>query len=443
MGILGCLLTDPSKAFHELLTLSGKFDPEMFYDLRHQALFVILVEMNDAREPIDLLTVHVRLKAAGQLEAVGGLTFLNRAMEIPSAANLPFYFEEVREKHRARRVIQACTAAVAALYEGGETSDEALGKLEAELLKTRDDSGGRSEFVTGKELAGMVVERIEREWTGEVQGIMSGIADLDRETCGWIAGEMVIIAGRPGNGKSAIAAQIAIHNAIELGIPVGIFSVEMMAVAIGIRMASNLADVDTRASRERRLTERDFARLTQATTRIAGSNLIIDDSSDLDSRSLRAKARRMVHEHKVKLIIVDYVQLVEGVSKRQSDNRQNQVAEVSSQIKAMAKELKIPVIALSQLNRESAKREGVKPRMEDLKESGQLEQDATFIGLLYRPTFDEAEAEKENRRGVCRLNMHIAKQRDGEAGGDVEMTFMKRTQRITGAAKVSDEDIPR
>jgi len=440
-GILGCLMTDPWVAFPEATRAVPRLDATIFYDLRHQAIFAALVSMYDQSMPIDLITVQQRLREHGQLEAVGGLTYLNQILDcIPSASNIGYYLEIAVEKQKTRRVIQVCSAAVCRAYEEASEVETVIHDVESEILKIKD--GQATEFVRGARLSELVMNRIDREHNDQRTGIFSGLGDLDRLTGGWQEGEIVVLAGRPAAGKTALALQIALHNAVELGIPVGIFSLEMMAEALGIRMTANLADVDSRAARDHLLDERDIPKLVNAVGRLRDSKLVIDENSDHDIRSIRAAARRMAHDDHVKLLIVDYVQLVGGVSRKAADNRQAEVAEVSTGLKRMAKELRIPVIVLAQLNREAEKRDG-KPRMSDLNESGRIEADASFVGILYRATQDPVKQEEENIRKIVPVNMFVPKQREGDSGNDVRLVFHKRVQRFTGAAKVSDEDIPR
>lgn len=444
-GCLGCLMSDPQAGFPEVIRQLGGFDAVVFYDLRHQAIFGTLVGMYEAQEPIDLITLQQKLREQRQLEAVGGLTYLNQLLdEIPSASNLGYYLDAVAENYKARRLLQICTGVVSRVYEGGGSGEEvnaALEALESETLKLREGVKA-AEFVTGKEIANRAIDEIERAHSGVKTGIFSGISDLDKATGGWRPGEVVVIAALPGTGKTAIALNIAAHNAIEKNIPVGIFSMEMQAVTLGIRIICGLADVDTKNIRDGFLAERDFPRLSLAASRIAQAPLVVDEHGDMDIRTLRARARRMVHDHKVQLIVVDYIQLIAGVSRKASENRQVEVAEVSTSIKSMAKELNIPVIVLAQLNRESEKRGG-KPRLSDLKESGRIGEDASFVGVLYRTTEDEAERENEDIQKICPVSMFIPKQREGDSGFDVRMMFNKRFQRFHGAVKITEEDVPR
>ncbi len=271
-------------------------------------------------------------------------------------------------------------------------------------------------------------------------GISTGFMDFDKMTTGLHPGEMIVIAARPSMGKTSLAMNIVEHVALELGLPVGVFSLEMTSESLVLRMLCCKARVNLRDAREGFFSERDFPKLTQVAGKLSKAPLVIDDTSGLSILQLRAKARRMHAQHGLKLLVIDYLQLLNSTARRAQENRQQEISEISSGIKALAKELKVPVIVLSQLNRELEKDKNRKPRLSDLRESGAIEQDADLVGLLYKPSSEDEEGGGDESEGVP-VNLLIAKQRNGPTG-DVNLTFLRSFTRFESAAKVSDEAVP-
>jgi replicative DNA helicase len=269
-------------------------------------------------------------------------------------------------------------------------------------------------------------------------GLGTGFPDFDKMTSGLHEGEMIVIAARPSMGKTSLAMNVAEHVALDLRLPVGVFSLEMTADSLVLRMLCSRARVNLRSIRDGFLAERDFPKLTGAAGKMANAPLFIDDSSGLSILQLRAKARRMYQQYGIKLFVIDYLQLLHSTARR-AENRQQEIADISSGIKALAKELKVPVIVLSQLNRELEKDKNRKPRLSDLRESGAIEQDADLVALLYKPSSDDEDAPAEQE--AAPVNLLIAKQRNGPTG-DVNLTFLKSYTRFESAAKISSEDIP-
>jgi replicative DNA helicase len=296
---------------------------------------------------------------------------------------------------------------------------------------------------TIKELVKKAINTIEdfHQRQGMLTGIGTGFTEFDKMTSGMHGGEMIVIAARPSMGKTSLAMNIAEHVAIEQRLPVGVFSLEMTSESLVLRMLCSRSRVNLRNVREGFLAERDFPKLTGAAGKLANAPLFIDDSSGLSILQLRAKARRMHQQYGVKLFVIDYLQLLHSTARR-AENRQQEIADISNGIKSLAKELAVPIIVLSQLNRELEREKNRKPRMSDLRESGAIEQDADLIGLLYKPNADDEDsggtAVSEDAAAV---NLLIAKQRNGPTG-DVHLTFLKSFTRFESAAKVSDDDIP-
>jgi replicative DNA helicase len=442
-GVLGCILLAPLDCIGVCIE-KLKQGPDVFYDLRHRHLYEQLAEMYDAKDLIDLITVQQKLKDKGQLEALGGITYLSGLQDcVPSAANLEYYLEIIREKATLRRMIQTCTSAVARVYEHEGEVDALLDEVERDVLKISEERT-ESNSRTIKDLVHKAINTIEdyHQRQGMLTGIPTGFADLDKMTSGFHGGEMIIIAARPSMGKTSLAMNIAEHVAIDAKLPVGVFSLEMSAESLILRMLCSRSRVNLRNIREGFLAERDFPKLTGSAGKLANAPLFIDDSAGLSILQLRAKARRMYQQYGIKLFVIDYLQLLNSTSTR-VENRQQEIAQISNGIKALAKELDVPVIVLSQLNR-SMEKEDRRPRLSDLRESGSIEQDADLVGLLYKPTEKTEEGEDgavgQGDYEALPVKLLIAKQRNGPTG-DVDLTFMKSYTRFESAAKISAEDV--
>lgn len=447
-GVLGCILLSPNECLGECVE-KFKHGEDVFYDLRHQTIFSALVEMYDTREAIDVITLQQRLKDKQLLEQVGGIAYLSALPDVvPSSANLSYYLDIVQEKYLLRKMIRTCTEVVGRVYDYEGEVDALMDEVEREILRI-SESRVQSQTVTIKDLVKKAINTIEEfhQRQGLLTGIGSGFTDLDKMTSGFRGGEMIVIAARPSVGKTSLAMNIAEHVAIDLRLPVGVFSLEMTAESLVMRMLCSRSRVNLRNVREGFLAERDFPKLTGAAGKLANAPLFIEDTSTLSILQLRAKARRMHLQYGVKLFVVDYLQLLHSTARR-AENRQQEIADISSGIKSLAKELNVPVIVLSQLNRELEREKNRKPRLSDLRESGAIEQDADVVGLLYRPSRDDEEEGLPAQAGAAGaeeeaapVNLLIAKQRNGPTG-DVNLTFLKSYTRFESAARVSDEDVP-
>lgn len=442
-GVLGCLLLAPNECVGECVE-KFKSGPEVFYDLRHQTIYETVVEMYDAREAIDIITLQQRLKNKQRLEEVGGIAYLNLLPDtVPSAANLAYYLDIVLEKHILRKLIHACTGAAGRVYDHEGDVDALLDEVERDILRISEARVGTD---TGriKELVNKAISIIEdyHKRQGMLTGVGTGFTDFDKMTSGLHGGEMVVLAARPSMGKTSLAMNIAEYVSIEQKLPVGVFSLEMTSESLVMRMLCSQARVNLRNVREGFLAERDFPKLTYAAGRLATAPLFIDDTSGMSILQLRAKARRMAQQYGIKLFVIDYLQLLHSTARR-AENRQQEIADISNGIKSLSKELNVPVIVLSQLNRELEKDKDRKPRLSDLRESGAIEQDADLVCLLYKPSRgddDEAVGGGDEQDAVP-VNLLIAKQRNGPTG-DVHLTFLKSYTRFESAAKVSDDDVP-
>src|ERR1051325_5500146 len=384
-GVLGCVLLSPRECMGECIE-RFKGATDLFYDLRHQTIFEALLQMYDSQEAIDLITLQQRLKDRQLLDEIGGLAYLSGLADaVPSAANLSYYLEIVQEKYLLRRMIQVCTKVIGRLYDYEGEVPALMDEVERDILRV-SESRVQSQTADMKELVHRAINTIEKfhEGQGQLTGLSTGFTDLDKMTSGLHGSEMIVIAARPSMGKTSLAMNIAEHVAIERKLPVGVFSLEMSSDALVLRMLCSRARVNLRSVREGFLAERDFPKLTGAAGKLAGAPLFIDDSSGLSILEMRAKARRMFQQYGIKLFVIDYLQLLHSTARR-AENRQQEIADISSGIKSLAKELNVPVIVLSQLNREIERDKDRKPRLSDLRESGAIEQDADVVGLLYKP----------------------------------------------------------
>jgi len=443
-GVLGCALLSPNECIGECVEKLKDEGKETFYDLRHQTIYEELVEMFNTREAVDLITVQQRLKNKQLLDQVGGIAYLSQLQDaVPSAANLSYYLEIVREKYLLRKMITTCTDVVGRVYDYEGEVDALMDEVERDVLRI-SESRGQSNVLGVKELVNKAIGTIENYFNrkGVLNGIPTGFADLDRMTDGLHHSEMIVIAARPSMGKTSLAMNMVENMVLDHKVPVGVFSLEMSAESLILRMMCSIARVNMRSIREGFMSEADFPKITNAAGRLAGAPLFIDDTAGLSILQLRARARRMSQQHGVKFFVIDYLQLLHSTARRSQENRQQEIADISSGIKGLAKELRVPVLVLSQLNRELEKDKSRKPRLSDLRESGAIEQDADVVGLLYKPSSgdDDDGAPPEEMDGVP-VNLLIAKQRNGPTG-DVNLTFLKSYTRFETAAKVSEEDMP-
>ncbi|MBC8245681.1 MAG: replicative DNA helicase [Verrucomicrobia bacterium] len=437
-GVLGCILLDPEENLPEC---AGKVkDESVFYDLRHRAIYSALVKMNDQNAPIDLLTLSHQLRADGELDNIGGVAYLAELQDgVPSAANLEYYFAIVRDRALLRKVIHTCTRAIADAYDGSDEVESLIGQVEQSVLDIQREQG-ISDNPTIKDHVKAAINQIE-EYSrnrGAITGIETGFDYFDKMTTGLHGGEMIVVAARPSMGKTSLAMNIVEHVALKQGLPVGVFSLEMTADALVMRMLCSLARINLRDMREGFLQNKDYPRILDASGKLAQSGLHIDDSGGLSILQLRARARRMWQQHGIKLFVIDYMQLLHSTSRRGGENRQQEITEISRGVKSLAKDLNVPVIVLSQLNRELEKDKNRKPRLSDLRESGAIEQDADLVGLLYRPAGPDGD-DDDAANDAEPINLLIAKQRNGPTG-DVRLTFLKGYTRFENAASERDDD---
>lgn len=444
-AILGCCLLSPRE---NIATCIESFsNPEVFYDLRHRSLYNVMVEMWNDQDPIDVITVMERLKVYGLLEQIGGIGYLAALPDVPTtSSNADFYIKIVRDKYLLRSMMRVCVNVVSIIYdnEGRLKTEEILDEAERDVLKVNENRSKQT-IVPVMQLVRESITEIESasERGGVITGLATGFIDLDRLTNGMKPQEMIVIAARPAIGKTSLAMNIVETVCVTNKIPVGVFSLEMSASALITRMLCSRARVNIRNVRDGFLAERDFPKLTNAAGSISSAPLYIDDTGGMSILQLRAKARRMWQQYGIKLFVIDYLQLLNALGgSRRQESRQQEVADISAGIKNLAKELKVPVIALSQLNREIEREKSRKPRMADLRESGAIENDADFIGFLYKPKTENEETVEDYEDSIP-INLLIGKQRSGPAGVDVALTFLKAYTRFESAARISTEDVSR
>src|SRR5215831_13929972 len=324
-GVLGCVLLSPNECMGECIE-KFKGGAEVFYDLKHQTIFTTLAEMYDGRVAIDVITLQQRLKDKQLLDQVGGIAYLTALPDaVPSAANLSYYLDIIREKYLLRKMIHVCTEVVSRVYDYEGEVDVLMDEVERDILRI-SESRVQSHTATIKELVKKAINTIEdfHQRQGMLTGIGTGFSDLDKMTSGLHGGEMIVIAARPSMGKTSLAMNIAEHVAIDLQLPVGVFSLEMTAESLVLRMLCSRARVNLRSIRDGFMAERDFPKLTGAAGKLSSAPLFIDDSSGLSILQLRAKARRMAQQYGIKLFIIDYLQQMHSTSYK-VDNRQQEI----------------------------------------------------------------------------------------------------------------------
>jgi replicative DNA helicase len=431
-GVLGSMLISPRDAIAEVVE---KITADYFYVPAHQTIFNVLVDLWNTGAAIDLITFTQVLRDRNLLETVGGAAAVtNLYTFVPTAANVGYYLEIVRDKYILRSIIEAATESVRRAYEEQDEVGNLLDEVEQKIFAVGEDRF-KGQMLSMKDQVMEAIESIEKlyERKGGITGISTGFVEFDRMTSGMHPSEMIVIAARPSMGKTALAMNIAEHVAINEKLPVGVFSLEMSSQQLVQRLLCSRARVNLQKVRDGFLGERDFPSLTAAASKLAEAKIFIDDSASLTILELRAKARRLRAQQEIQLIIVDYLQLLRSTSRRAQDNRQLEISEISAGLKGLAKELKIPVIVVAQLNRQPEQRSGGKPRLSDLRESGSIEQDADLVGLLVRPEmYEEDEEARQEKSGEAELI--IAKQRNGPVG-EIPLTFLKEFTRFEDRAR--------
>ena len=424
-AVLGAMLLDQQAA----LDAVGLLDETLFYREGHRRLFRSMRAITERGGVIDPITLRDELDRRGELDAAGGVEYLSYLLDFtPTAANLEFHARIVREKGLLRRLIEAATGIVQDAYEGKRLPGEILDSAEQRIFEVAEFRQ-KQDFVRLKELLWPTMERIESLHGGgqSITGVPSGFADLDEKTAGFQPSDLVIVAARPSMGKTAFCLNVASNAAITRGIPTAIFSLEMSKEALVQRLLTAEARVDAHRLRQGLLKDSDYALMARAAGLLSGAPIWIDDSASLTPLELRAKARRIKAEVDIGLVIVDYLQLMR--STEQAENRTQEISAISRALKALAKELAVPVVALSQLSRAPEQRGGEhrRPQLSDLRESGAIEQDADVVLFIYRPEMYATEAERGELEGQAEVI--IGKQRNGPTG-TIKLFFHKMYTRF-------------
>ncbi len=411
---------------------------EHFYNPAHAILFELLKTEGDSGKPIDLITVTQRLIDKNLLDKVGGAAALSDILTfVPAAVNAEYYLQILQEKYLLRKVILTCTELAARSYDEQGDVQLLLDEVEKRVLEIGEQRS-QADFQSIQEEVMLAMDQIDKmiQSKGSLTGLATGFRKLDQMTNGLHAGEMIIVAARPSMGKTAFAMNVAEYVALDTGLPVAIFSLEMSSQQLVQRLLCSRARIDMGRLRSGFVSKADFTKLRGAAESLFNSKIIIDDTPALSILELKAKSRRIHTRFNLSLIVVDYLTLLRSPSKRGQENRQLEVAEISAGLKALAKELKIPIIVLAQLNRQPDEKGGGRPMMSHLRESGSIEQDADVIGLLYRAeVYAKDDEERKELEGQAELI--IAKQRNGPIG-EVPLTFLKSFTRFETRAEAEE-----
>ena len=420
-AVLGAMLLDQDAA----LRASELLEDSMFYREAHRRLFRAMAALTERRTVIDHITLRDELMRRGELDAAGGLEYLAELVDaVPTAANLEFHARIVKDKAILRRLIEGATAIVTEAYDGKATAAELLDSAESRIFQISQQRGDEG-FTRIKEMLWPTMERIETlQKSGKaITGVPSGFTDLDSLTSGFQPSELIVVAARPSMGKTAFCLNIASNAALE-GQGVAIFSLEMSKESLVHRMLTAMARVDSQRVRQGSLRDFDFTQLARAAGILQSCPIWIDDTPALTLLEMRSKARRLKAENDLRMVVVDYLQLMR--SPEYSENRVQEISDISRSLKALARELEIPVIALSQLSRASEQRGGErKPILSDLRDSGAIEQDADLVLFIHRPEYYDRE--DESKRGLAEVM--LSKNRNGPTG-DVQLRFSREYTRF-------------
>ena len=427
-SVLGGMLLD-NEAIHRVVEA---IEPADFYREAHRKIYQAILDLYQRNEPADIVTVTAAIKANGSLDEVGGAAYLAQLVDrVPSAANVASYARMIREKAITRRLIEGASEILERGYRDDGNVDEFVDNAEKiifEVAQKRLKKGLTPVREIVKDSFKAIEQLYERREL--ITGVPTGYHDLDRLTCGLQRSDLIVVAGRPSMGKTAFALNIAEHAAVEGGVVCAIFSLEMSQEQLMRRMLCSRAEVDAGKLRGGFLSESDWPRLTRAAGLLSEAPIFIDDSPALNVLEVRAKARRLQREHDLGLVVIDYLQLMRGVGRIES--REREISEISRALKALAKELNVPVVALSQLNRGVESRQDKRPQLSDLRESGAIEQDADVIAFVYRDEMYNADSPDAGKAEII-----VGKQRNGPTG-KVVLSFRNSITRFDNLAQGAD-----
>ncbi|MRG87972.1 replicative DNA helicase [Salinibacillus xinjiangensis] len=434
-AVIGAIFLEPQA----IVTASEILVPEDFYRASHHKIFEMMLHLSDKGDPIDLVTITTLLSNKKLLDDVGGVSYLSDlANSVPTAANIEYYARIVEEKSTLRRLISTATNIVQTSFSEEEEVTSILDDAEKNILEVSQQKNS-GKFKNIKDVLIDVYDNIEQlhHQDAEVTGVATGFKELDKITSGFQKNDLIIIAARPSVGKTAFALNIAQNVSIHTQENVAIFSLEMGADQLVMRMLCAEGNIDAQRLRTGSMTPEDWGKLTMAMGSLSNAGIYIDDTPGIKVNEIRSKCRRLKQESGLGMILIDYLQLIQGNS-RSGENRQQEVSEISRQLKALARELEVPLIALSQLSRGVESRQDKRPIMSDIRESGSIEQDADVIGFLYRDDYyNREDSEKENI-----IEIILAKQRNGPVG-TVELAFVKEYNKFVNLDhKYSQEEIP-
>ena len=417
-AVLGAMLLKPDA----VTTAAEELSADDFYRETHRLIFEAMMELKERTEPVDLVTLTEQLKKADKLAKIGGIPALSLiANSVPTAANVHYHARIVHEKAQLRSLIAAATEIAGAAYESADEVEDIMDSAEKRILQVA--SGKRSkDFVPLQDILLDTLEQIDLRYNnkGSITGLPTGFTELDHLTAGLQKSDLILVAARPSMGKTAFTLNIAAHVVLRAKEPVAFFSLEMSKEQLVQRLLCSEGRIDSQRLRVGELEEKEWGDLVDTANRLSAAPLYIDDTPGITVMELRSKARRLKAEHGLSLIIIDYLQLMQGRGNKSGDNRQQEISEISRSLKALARELNVPVIALSQLSRSVESRQIKRPMLSDLRESGSLEQDADIVMFLYREDYYDPETENKNITEVI-----IAKHRNGPVD-TVDLTFLKQ-----------------
>jgi replicative DNA helicase len=427
-SVLGSVLIDRDA----IVEVAEFLRPDDFYRQANGLIYGAMVELFERREPIDIVTVAEALERKEELDAIGGRSYLSSlSNQTPTAVHAVQYARIVERKAVLRNLIAAAGKIAGIGYEDPAEIQEAIDRAETELYAV-SERRVHAGFSPLRSLLHEAFDRLDylHSHRGEISGISTGFTELDALTTGLQKSDLVIVAARPSVGKTSLALNMAEHAAVRDGKSVGIFSLEMSKEQLVLRLLSSVGDIDSQRLRTGFLEDMDFNRVANAMTSLSEASIYIDDTPNISTMELRTKARRLQAEAGLDLVIVDYLQLMQASTTSRDANRVQEVSEISRGLKALAREIGVPVIALSQLSRQPEMRESKEPRLSDLRESGAIEQDADLVMFLWR---EKDRAQDDEASDVEEINLHLAKHRNGPTGR-VKLMFKKRQTRFFPAA---------